>query len=659
MKKRYFKSIYTLLGLIGVSLLASCGESTNLKDPINAATTTHCSDLDGVCIKGRFIDDAVFNLDYECDKVIATTGVDGSFSCPLNSTVTFLIKNPADTSGSPKKITLGQTVVKNPANLGNNLPVYFYVTPATLFPGDLVARQNAVRLLHALSDDPTSADLTGHIIYISDETKRKLTNLGQAISPADFSKAISIATPATPTSPAVSSAPGSFDELLEPLLGAPVFSPPRSPMISAAKADEYLQRGINSTVAGVYTDFGILSVIGLPFGVPAMTGFNASSTMTASIWAMVDRKGRVMGAGVYSYEPITSTQFLYTNSKPMELKSVGVAGSAGAPMWPNSGNLQGMSFDMMDGNNAATSMKLDIAQGVMEREAIAGNDTLYRSLFDVAATAPVPIEKEGRWEVVDSLETNNIAASTTAFTLLRSSPAAPSLDPDLWRATQFPLHVSLRFWNSDATTPIAAGCDASGCPIGPPIQISILQDGNIVSDVNGDCSAVDPDTLQHISGSNPGYQELPLGLVQNIFTSGPKDTPANATFMTLALVLPNKPLVASSVPGDDQEKYLRYAQFLTNYGGATLMRVDGSATADYLKLHSVQSVTLADKSSAYVYDPTTAKWSNTWTVLRGIDSLNNDPAAVPPATGHVASAQTLLYQKNQQGYVRSVPAACP
>jgi len=146
-------------------------------------------------------------------------------------------------------------------------------------------------------------------------------------------------------------------------------------------------------------------------------------------------------------------------------------------------------------------------------------------------------------------------------------------------------------------------------------------------------------------------------LEQNIYKSGPSDIPSGATLMTLALMLPNKPLVASSTPGDDQEKYLRYAQFLTNIGGSTVMRVDGNSVVvnpDYLKLYSMNTVT----SSVFFYDSTTASWSNSWTLLKSIDSLNNDPS--DPVTGsHIPSAQTLLYQKNREGYVRSAPVSCP
>ncbi|MDI1303115.1 MAG: hypothetical protein PSX71_14525 [bacterium] len=658
MKKYHSKNIHTLLVLLGVCLLVSCGETTNLKDPINSAVTTLCSDLGEVCVNGRFIDDAVFNLDYECGKVVARTGSDGSFSCPINSTITFLIKNPSDSSASAKKITLGQSLVKNTANLGSNLPTFLYITPATLAT-DPIAQKNIVRLLQALSDDPTPADLTSHIVYISDETKKELTRLDREITPADFLLPISIAVPATPTSPAVPSASGSFDALMEPLLGAPVFSPSKSPMISAAKADEYLQRGINSIFAGVYTDFGILSVFGLPISVPSMTGYNSTKNMTASMWSVVDRKGRIMGAGVYSYENASTGQLLSTNPKPMELTAFGSAG--GIPKWPNSGNLQGMLFNMMDQANATTSMKLGITQGVMEREAIAGNDTLYKQLFDEPTA---PSGRLGQWEVNDAITSgNNIAASTTEFTMLHSGPAAPSLNPDLWQAIAFPLHVALRFWNDDPTTPPAlpaSGCDLSGCPIGPSIRISILQDGNIISDLKGDCSEVNPVTLMHVSGPTAGDQELPLGLVQNIFKSTPSDQPASATFMTLALILPNKPLVASSTPGDDQEKYLRYAQLLTNLGGPTVLRVDGAGVnADYLKLHSIVTVTQTDGSSVSTYDPTTAEWTNIWTILRGINSLNNDPVATPPETGHVASGATKTLQKNQQGFVRSAPVICP
>lgn len=655
MNKHYAKISFTLLGLLVASLLVSCGESNNLADP-SAVAPSACKDLGVVCVTGRFIDDPVANLDYECDKLVATTETDGSFACPINSTVTFLIKNPDDKSSTAKKITLGSVQVKSPANLGASVTNFFFVTPASL-SSDTVAQKNIVRLLHALSDDTTNPDLTGYIINLSDIDKKKLSYLGREIKAVDFSLPIGVATPlppATPTTPA-SADPGSFDELVEPLLAA--LSPARSPMLLADKAAEYLQRGINSTFAGVYTNpLGILGTAGLPTGAAAMTGSSATQNknMIATIWGVVDRKGRVMSAGTYSYEPIsTSGQLLTTNPKAMEMTAFGT----GVPLWPNSGNLVEMIFTLMDENNAQISKKLEITQGKMERDGLAGTDAQYKNLFD---EPKAPVGVLGRWKLTDTGTSSiEIPDTATQFTLVRTAPAAAALNPDLWvnsnlwgtHDSLYPhaLHVQLSFFNSDTSTPSNPGCDATGCRIGAPIFMTILQDGNIVSDINADCSVVNPVTLVDANAQ----QELPLGLVQHIFKSESIDVPANKTFMTLALILPNKPLVTPNSPTDDHAKYLRYAQLMTNFGRITVMQAD-VGDPDYLKLHSVTSATQADKSVVRTYNSSTAGWSNYLTFAKSIDS-DADDRAVPQPT----SAQTILYAKNSAGYVRSAPAACP
>lgn len=623
MNKNISKIIRVAVGLASVGLIISCGESTNLADP-SKAVSTQCTDENGLCVAGRFIDDAVYNLDYECGKVKGKTGLDGSFSCPLGSQVTFLIKNPKDVSSAPKQIVLGEIAVQRPAFLGATIKTFFYVTPQKLFT-DRVQKLNMVRLLQALSDNPDSADSPAYIIFLSDMNKEKLASLAASLKPEDFKLPIS-----TSADPALPSA-GSFDELVKPLLDA--FTPAKT-LISESKASEYLQRGINSSYAGVYTSpAGILASVVLNRDTGGMTGSNTTDNKNfiATLWSVVDRKGRVMGGGVYSYESATPNQLLSTNPKPMELQALGTPGVAQTPAWPNSANLSGLAFSLRNENKAAIDAELMITQGVIDREAIAGTDipgpsgarSIYRNLFDEMTA---PLGRLGRWKLKEGL-TQTIAPDDTVYSLVRSAPAAPALDPDLWRviAPSLPLNLALTFYNSDVTPP----CDTTnGCPIGDPVRVTILTDGNIVSDIDSDCNAtIDKDTLVD-DVSLPGeQQELPLGLVQNIFQSRANDLPANATFMTLALIVPNRTPY-------DTNAYLPYAQFLTNFGVGVMLRVDDGA--GQYQLHS--SSTNADGTT---YTAQTAGWTNYFAFLRAIYATNN---ALPEADG---------LEKNSGGYVHS------
>lgn len=635
MNKNISKIIRVAVGLASVGLIISCGESTNLADP-STAVSTQCTDENGLCVAGRFIDDAVYNLDYECGKVKGKTGLDGSFSCPLGSQVTFLIKNPKDVSSAPKQIVLGEIAVQKPAFLGATIKTFFYVTPQKLFT-DRVQKLNMVRLLQALSDNPDSADSPAYIIFLSDMNKEKLASLAASLKPEDFK--LPISTSADPAPPSA----GSFDELVKPLLDA--FTPAKT-LISESKASEYLQRGINSSYAGVYTSpAGILASVVLNRDTGGMTGSNTADNKNfiATLWSVVDRKGRVMGGGVYSYEAAaTLNHLLTTNPKPMELQALGTPGVAQTPAWPNSANLSGLAFSLRDENKAAIDAELMITQGVIDREAIAGTDTpgpngarsIYRNLFD---EMDAPLGRLGRWKLKESAG-QTIAPDDTVYSLVRSAPAAPALDPDLWRviAPSLPLNLALTFYNSDVAPP----CDTTnGCTM-DVIKVSILADGNIVSDLNGDCNAgIDKDTLVDAASQ----QELPLGLVQNIFQSRPNDLPKNATFMTLALIVPNRTPY-------DTNAYLPYAQFLTNFGVGVMLRVDDGSIADQYQLHS--SSTNADGTT---YTAQTAGWTNYFAFLRAIyaadpDRNPNTEDALPEAAG---------LEKNSGGYVHSALVTGP
>ena len=100
------KSLIGALLVLATLFINGCGESTNIQGNNNGVVTS-CSSLLGVsCVTGRLIDDAAYNINYECDssaggKVKSVTASDGSFSCPNGSKVTFSLDN----AGLPAALT--------------------------------------------------------------------------------------------------------------------------------------------------------------------------------------------------------------------------------------------------------------------------------------------------------------------------------------------------------------------------------------------------------------------------------------------------------------------------------------------------------------------------------------------------------------------------
>lgn len=609
------KPIYTAFAGILVAacaaMISSCGESTNIKasTPTTAAT---CDDLGIDCSHGRFVDDSVSNLNFNCGSFTGVTGFDGSYSCPLNSQVRFYIRNP----DNGVEINIGSTTARNLA--ASNVKDFLYITPVTLY-ADPVAQNNLVRFLQSLSRHEVPAGSPDHIIILDDADKKKITF---AINPSDFSKP-----------------PSDFEAFVKPYFDS---LNPAVTMISSAKADEYLRNAINSTVAGVYTVPGALTSSSVTGG---LSGSNSINKLIGSVWNIVDRKGRMMGGGVYSYESSSSSQLIYTNVKPMEFASLGLPTAQGFYTWPTNGSMVGMLFNMNPtvGSVPTTTQKLTFTSGIMDRGVIAASNEIYKIYFGDAAAPTL-----GRWKMTDSLvPANDISedndVTIPGYTLIRAVPAAPTLNPDYWRpiarAGKFPLNLSIKFYDNDNSAACTDAAGNIGCQIGTsPIRITILSDGNIVSDRNGDCNKdLDPKTLNNTGSTAAASQEVPLGLVRDILS---RPNAANEVYMTLIFLIP---------PTADFPADLRYAQAITNLSRApndstdkppvVQLRVDGDESSNTSYLH------FFDVS----YNDDAGGWLNLWRLYQSVD-----PSASP--------ADKAANGKKSQGRMVSRPVAaadCP
>lgn len=563
------------LAIPAVIALSGCGgESSNIEP--EGGSSFVCDGLGVTCVTGRFIDDAVANVDYECElpgvrTVKSVTGGDGTFSCPNGSVATFSLINPE----KPEyRIELGSVTVTSTARLnGDNpaaTPVYFYVTPlhldgvnddeqfeeADLSPAAL----NITRLLQTMHDsdvpgcDMVDIHLPNRRICISAEDKKKIV-------PENLELSLEFNQPSN-----------SFDESVADYLAAIGKGPS---LISEEDAKKLLQKGIYSTVAGLY-DVGKAAPLStggvLDTRVGLMTGKGSNDGhFVGAFWNVVDRRGRMIGAGVYSYqgeaEDFSVTPWtISSDPKPFELASSGITHAAtGVPIWPNNGDLSKMTYNLLDASRAPTGSQAKLMTGKMRREAVVGSPIQYQTLFEESVASSSSTEL-GQWALQGG-SLPSIAQTSGRFTLMHSVPVATWMNPDAWAGVDFPLPITVSFYNFDTA------CGGNGCEIGE-LRMVILEDGNIVSDMHGKCGVgINFDTLNY---GPPAEQEIPLGVVANIIPGLRDDGGDSMTAMTLLAMLPNHSGLISGISAvAANQEYLRYSQFGNNVYGFPLLRVSG------------------------------------------------------------------------------------
>lgn len=563
--------------------LVACGESTNLNDPKEIVSTTECSDLESVdgvsCVSGRFVDDAVVNVNYSCGKVNAVTDVAGGFSCPAGSTVEFSLLNPDDTSSTAKKIVFGKVLVKNlPKRYSSES--FLYVTPKDF--GDIYAT-NIVRLLQSLRAPDTIDDyMPNRKIVLLDEDKKKLTSLNASISSNDFALSTS-----------------DFDSLVSSY----VVTALNRTMIDSARADAFLKKAIHSTVGGSYYVPGYAVTLGYRPGTVGwdgdyggIRGISLTDYFLAATWNLVDRKGRVTGFGVYSTGPASApsgSQIDYDQCKLLLpttcvnqpsrniLRMIPDAGLSWSN-WIADGSWR-LSYNLTDaGGVTLPGNKFMFTQGKIDRGAIAGSEFLYKQIYD--ETWEGSTAELGQWKLIGSPDFST--PTDTSFTVTRLRSIAPTLDPSLWDITKinFPLNVKAVFLQSDGVTQIAT------------LRFTILKDGNIVSNLHDKCGiGLDLDTLKYSDGD----QEFPLGTIAQIFTASNP-----STYMAPMLIIPDDPLFSG----------LRNIQIgSAGASGNVRLRVDKANPSAYLKLYN--DTAFSDGSIASDVDKS-AVWADAVTFLQ-------------------------------------------
>lgn len=478
--------------MVSIFALSGCDAgSSNLDDPIQGPASSCTGDK---CTPGIF-SPVVKDLEYKCANITALTSANGFFSCPVNETVSFLISHPE----SDFTIQLGNFVMKKPyANAVDNR---FFVTPRNLAGSEtstLIGNRelNITALLQALNSltGVTPGQPSYRISLPSADKKAFLNALGQSLDAADFELT-----------------PADFALLVNGALNAAG----KPSLASEADTKILLASAVNATVAGIYYSFAPLSNDGISqllllttqTGLAATPGFigqSVSETLLGHIALGVDRSGRMFGFGEYvKGANLRTAPREYLDFRLVASNALAVAPSGNALLWPYNGNLKGLSF-ALENTNIVT-----LTQGVVERGAMASTAEQYEEQY-ILGDATASTGKLGTWSASGPITAGR-------FNLYRSGFIFPVLTPEVWDSMSFPLHLTAKIYKNSKTV---ENCTTAACLL-KEVPLTILADGNVVTDSNNDCAAVDPVTL-----NDGSITEEPVGVVNRAYAAVDATSPS-------------------------------------------------------------------------------------------------------------------------------------
>ncbi len=514
------------LGLV-MLMLSACGtggsSSINSGSSASSNISAACSAISGAtCISGRFVDDAVSNLHYSCGDssgtVQAVTDAGGVFSCPKDSgTVDFYLINAAGTV----KVDLGTApVVQTSYTNGLSTPGYLLVTPRTLASNTASETYNDYELnltRFLFLFDSSSGAIIGasrltNVITISATDEESIADL---LPPA-------AAGSASPSSLQVVLGPSDFalsESNFDTRVQAMVNGLGR-PLATQAQASAHLDALLPETRAGLYYSIGgTISTSAVSVG--GFYGDNGGSEqLFAEPFLLFDRAGRSWGLMVDSLASCGGSCSNTSNSllSSPELATTPANYDTTQPfaVISRAGQFR-TTFDLPSNQGI-----VQITQGRFNLDLIADTPVNYQSAYGTTAAPP-------------TADLGTFSMSSTGITgkygMLRDIVAAPTLDPTLWGKQVLPLHLLLTFYDSTPGQPNLLG----------QLGIVVLPDGNIATDLNHTCAAVNTSTLIDALG----VQQYPVGIVDNIF----QDSTSTATYLGLTLLTPINTAIPSAIQG--------------------------------------------------------------------------------------------------------------
>lgn len=554
-----------------IALITACGEATNnLTNPVvnEGETTTTCQDKD-YCVVGQFIDEPVVGLNYTCNLVEGITDADGVFVCPNNSVANFFLKSA---TGS-RKIHIGKYRVRALGGLeGNLIETNLIVTPQDLVVSTEDKKaissaqvSNILRLLQALDSDGHSASKVTNRIVIDSKDKKAIDELARDISLPDFEEQKTL------------------DDLLKPMFDK---IPDKSLVaITAAQAMARFQESLPVIHAGVYevtpTLISALNNDG-SFSHGGMLGKWTGSDLHSmiSMFFVVDRDGKTIGNALEWQKSLTSSQLnnnllldeflIKTTPTLLNFNTVDTGFDSKGQVKPN--------FVL---NSQTGTIKL--TQGTLSKGVIAGGERFYRNSYGLTSSVPIDETHFGKWQRIG---TDNAVQLNGAFNMQNYRAVNAYLDGSIWQTKDnivvgekpiFPLHFKITLSDGDRTT-ACGGASGLGCLVGE-MGVTILENGNIITDRDNDCSDIDATTLQDQGDdiNNAVMQEHRLGMVTTVLRD-------SVTQKAAPLIVPVM-LVgswASQLPNTDpwQKFYGIYIGAQAGFPGGTKVEIDISRVLD-------------------------------------------------------------------------------
>lgn len=504
-----------------ISLLLACGEESNtLSNPVvktdEKETTTTCQDKE-YCIATQFLDEPVVGLNYRCNSVESITDEDGVFVCPNNSVVTFFLKS----SNGTRTIELGKHRVRtlgNPNDEGELVQLNLVVTPQDLLVEtdgsniDNTQLSNILRLLQALDSDGHSPNRAINRIVIDSKDKFAIDNLSANIVLSQF-------------------ASEDFDKLLQPMFDK--LAPKSLSNVTANQAMARFQDSLISINAGIYEVLPALAVEtdGIYNG---MFGrwLNSDIRSMVSMFFLIDREGKTIGNALEWQKELTNTQLdsnLVFSEMVIKTAPQDLFFASSEPVFSSKGVVTN-NFVL----NNLQGDKIKVTQGVLNKTNISSGSAAYRRAYGLIETQEVDQKQLGVWQRESAIGNTQISNGT--LSLQKTRTPNMYLDSVHWRTKDnvaigekpiFPLHLKMVLRDSDIT----AACTSLGCLLGE-IGITILENGNIITDRNNDCSIVDPITLKDAANT----EEQRLGFVASVLVDRTQQTPTESLIAPVMLV---------------------------------------------------------------------------------------------------------------------------
>lgn len=553
--------IWTLSAL-SLALAACTGSRGISENPQAGVTRNSCTGSS--CLRFEFTVDPVANLNYRCGTVVDVTTSIGTGQCPSGSVATFYLRS----ENGQREVVLGSTRIDparglSAAEAGDSPLVR--ITPANLnisssMAGTAAASTaviNITRLLHALRDQDSQGQVVEpyvneapiNRIVINENLKRGIDKLEKDISASDFEDTTNL------------------EQKLAPWLDARSSDStyPALALISADEARTRLQRTLNTIQAGSYYGTPALSLFGInSSGIPGLStdllnlGIQSNNTGTGQYTVMqihvaTDRDNRSMGQGMQwttntNNPQVASSLYQQVPFQQLQLKN------DQASFDPLTKLIRAYHWLLLSATDDQPTAEVRFETGKLLRDTVvAGSETTYRLYTGLNSNQEVPKAELGTWAQY-ALDANGNASATTATmrgtdTLYKTSNADTFFDRNVWRVAAavpagqkyvFPLSLKL-------TLSYGSGCSAnntSACKenlSADPIGITILANGNIVSDRNHDCNG----TLNASLVDGAAAQEYRVGYVRAAYLSPDK----SSAYISPTLLIGSKDIYGAAYNG--------------------------------------------------------------------------------------------------------------